>query len=71
MEKFLTETQERRARKDMAVYTDYAAMMVPGQSKTEVIKRLMAKYEIGSASTVYIILKRVGEKLGKEARYGK
>ena len=66
MEVFKTELQQQREAKDYAVYADYEKLMsVPGQSKTEVIKRLMEKYDFHAPSTIYVIRKRVEEKLRK------
>lgn len=56
-----TPTQERREKRNKAMCDDYRNLMqIEGQSKTQVIGHLMAKYEIGSTSTAYIILKEGG-----------
>ena len=56
-----TPTQERRERRNKAMCDEYKDLMhIEGQSKTQVIGHLMAKYEIGSTSTAYIILKEGG-----------
>ena len=59
MELLRTKKQIQREERDKAIRADYEAMMrVEGQSKTEVTKLLMEKYDIASPSTIYIILKR-------------
>lgn len=64
-----TKLQERRMKRDMAIYTEYAQMMsVPGQSSTEVAKHLMAKYDINSIGTIYVIRKRVEKRLQQEGK---
>lgn len=69
MEVFRTELQERRRKRDMAIYSEYEQMMsVPGQSSTEVAKRLMRKYDINSLGTIYVIRKRVEKRLQEEGR---
>jgi hypothetical protein len=62
-----TTLQQEREQRDLAVYSDYEQMMsIPGQSATEVTKALMKKYGIYSQGTIYIIRKRVAERLQKE-----
>ena len=69
MEVLRTELQERRRKRDMAIYSEYEQMMsVPGQSSTEVAKLLMRKYDINSLGTIYVIRKRVEKRLQEEAR---
>lgn len=59
-----TPAQERRMRRDAEIYADYTEMMsVPGQSKTEVAKKLMEKYGVASMASIYVIRKRVEERL--------
>lgn len=66
MEVLKTPTQREREQRDAAVYADYTAMMSqPGQSATEVVKRLMAKYRIAAPSTIYVIRKRMEARLAK------
>lgn len=56
-----TPTQERREKRNKAMCDEYKTLMlIEGQSKTQVIGHLMSKYEIGSTSTVYTILKEGG-----------
>lgn len=65
---FKTPLQEERQQRDFAIYSDYERLMaVEGQSATEVGKHLMAKYNIHSLATIYVIRKRVEERLKKEA----
>lgn len=69
MEVLRTKLQERRRKRDMAIYSEYEEMMkVPGQSSTEVSKRLMQKYDINSLGTIYVIRKRVAKRLEEEAK---
>ena len=69
MEVLRTKLQERRRKRDMAIYSEYEEMMkVPGQSSTEVSKRLMQKYDINSLGTIYVIRKRVAKRLQEEAK---
>lgn len=69
MEVLRTKLQERRLKRDMAIYSEYEQMMsVPGQSSTEVAKRLMEKYDINSLGTIYVIRKRVEKRLQEEGR---
>ena len=56
-----TPTQERREKRNQGMCNEYTALMqVEGQSKTQVIKHLMDKYQVASTSTVYSILKEGG-----------
>jgi hypothetical protein len=67
MEVLKTDLQREREQRDLAIYSDYEKMMsVKGQSATEVGKHLMAKYKIHSLGTIYVIRKRVEERLKKE-----
>ena len=67
MEVWKTDLQREREQRDLAIYSDYEKMMsVNGQSATEVVKLLMNKYKILSLSTIYVIRKRVEERLKKE-----
>lgn len=69
MEVLKTELQREREQRDMGIYSDYEQMMsVKGQSATEVGKLLMAKYKIHSLGTIYVIRKRVEERLRKEGK---
>lgn len=56
--------QEQRMKRDAAIYADYTEMMsVPGTSKTEVAKKLMEKYNVNSMATIYVIRRRVEERI--------
>ena len=69
MEVLRTKLQERRRKRVMAIYSEYEEMMkVPGQSSTEVAKRLMQKYDINSLGTIYVIRKRVAKRLQEEGK---
>ena len=55
-----TELQEEREARDIAIYNEFHALVAnPEQSKKTAVEFLMAKYGIHSASTIYVILKRV------------
>lgn len=63
MELLRTKKQIQREERDKAICAEYDAMMsVEGQSKTEVTKMLMDKYDIASPSTIYLIRQRVERK---------
>lgn len=48
----------------MAIYNEYNDLMsVKGQSKTLVAEHLMKKYGIHSIGTIYVIRRRVEERL--------
>ena len=51
----------------MAIYNDYNSMMaVEGSSKLAVSELLMKKYGIHSMGTVYVIRRRVEQRLKQE-----
>lgn len=61
---FKTDCQREREKRDLAIYNEYAELMsVEGQSKTLVTEHLMKKYGIHSQGTIYVIRRRVEEKL--------
>lgn len=61
---FKTECQKEREKRDMAICNEYDELMeVKGQSKTLVIEHLMKKYGIHSQATIYVIRRRVEERL--------
>ncbi len=65
---FKTELQAEREARDQAIYQEYQELMsVGGQSKTLVVEHLMKKHGIHSAGTIYVIRKRVEERMRKEA----
>lgn len=57
---FTTQLQEQRKKRDLALWTEYNEIMrQPNQSKTEVCRYLMHKYNLNTLSSVYQIRKRV------------
>ncbi len=62
-----TACQKEREKRDRAIYDEYNQLVsVEGQSKTVVTEYLMSKYKIHSAGTIYVIRRRVEERLQKE-----
>lgn len=54
-----TELREEREERDIAIFNEYNDLTAdPEQSRTEVNKFLMAKYNIRSTGTLYAIRKR-------------
>ena len=70
---FKTPCQTEREARDLAIYNEYNSLMtVEGQSKTVVTEHLMKKYGIHSQGTIYLIRRRVEERLkSKEVNNGK
>ena len=70
---FKTPCQSEREARDLAIYNEYNSLMtVEGQSKTVVTEHLMKKYGIHSQGTIYLIRRRVEERLkSKEVNNGK
>lgn len=70
---FKTPCQTEREARDLAIYNEYNSLMtVEGQSKTVVTEHLMNKYGIHSQGTIYLIRRRVEERLkSKEVNNGK
>lgn len=70
---FKTSCQTEREARDLAIYNEYNSLMtVEGQSKTVVTEHLMKKYGIHSQGTIYLIRRRVEERLkSKEVNNGK
>ncbi len=61
---FKTDCQREREKRDLAIYNEYTELMsVKGQSKTLVTEHLMKKYNIHSQGTIYVIRRRIEEKL--------
>jgi len=59
----LTEYQKKRQKRREDIYADYCRLAAnPDNSRSAIIKYLMDKYNIGSSSTIYILIK---EKEGK------
>lgn len=72
MKVFKTPCQTEREARDLAIYNEYNSLMtVDGQSKTVVTEHLMKKYGIHSQGTIYLIRRRVEERLRKEGENGK
>lgn len=64
---FKTQCQAEREARDLAIYNEYNELMsVKGQSKTLVMEHLMKKYGIHSIGTIYVIRRRVEERLKKK-----
>ena len=70
---FKTPCQTEREARDLAIYNEYNSLMtVEGQSKIVVTEHLMKKYGIHSQGTIYLIRRRVEERLkSKEVNNGK
>ena len=61
---FKTKCQTEREERDLAIFNEYNALMsVKGQSKTLVAEHLMKKYGIHSIGTIYVIRRRVAERI--------
>ena len=66
---FKTDCKAKREARDLAIHNDYNELMsVEGQSKTLVTEHLMKKYDIHSSGTIYVIRKRVEERLKREGK---
>ena len=64
-----TTLQEEREARDLAIYNEYNALVAdPNQSRTQAIQYLMGKYNFHSNGTVYVILKRVEERVSAERK---
>ncbi|WP_320980005.1 hypothetical protein [Bacteroides sp.] len=64
---FKTPFQEEREARDLAIYNEYNELMsVKGQSKTLVMEHLMKKYGVHSIGTIYVIRRRVEERLKRK-----
>ena len=62
-----TALQEKREARDLAIYNEYNTLAAnPEQSKEELNKYLMEKYGIHSTGTLYLIRKRVEERLKRD-----
>lgn len=67
-----TPLQEKREARDLAIYNEYNALASnPEQSKDELNKYLMEKYDIHSTGTIYVIRQRVEARLRAERRKAK
>lgn len=59
-----TEFQKKKEEKDMQLYNEYKELRAnTNNSKMEIIKLLMKKYEIYTASSVYAAIHRVEKRL--------
>ena len=64
---FKTPCQTEREARDLAIYNEYNELITAkGQSKMLVMEHLMDKYGIHSIGTIYIILRRVDERLKEQ-----
>lgn len=64
---FKTPCQQEREERDLAIYNEYKELMsVDGRSATVVNEHLMNKFGIHSVGTIYVIRKRVEERLKKQ-----
>lgn len=64
---FKPDGQRWREKRDMAIYREYTELMsIEGQSKTGVNDYLMKKYGVHSQGTIYVIRRRVEERLKKK-----
>lgn len=64
-----TDLQDERAARDLAIYNEYQTLAaIEGQSKTEINKFLMKKYNLHSNGTLYAIRKRAEERLRREGK---
>lgn len=62
-----TDLQDERNARDLAIYNEYNTLAaIDGQSKTQINKFLMEKYNLHSNGTLYAIRKRVEERLKRE-----
>lgn len=62
-----TALQEKREARDLEIYNEYNALCSnPEQSREELNKYLMEKYGIHSTGTLYVIRKRVEERLNTQ-----
>ena len=64
MKIFKPEGKKWRERRNLALYEEYTELTsVEGQGKTGVNGYLMRKYGIHSQSTIYVIIRRVEERI--------
>ncbi len=62
-----TPLQEKREARDLAIYNEYNALASnPEQSKEELNRYLMEKYGIHSTGTLYLIRRRVEDRLQRQ-----
>ena len=66
MKALKTEHQRKKEEKEAIIYKEYVELRSnENNSKMEIVKLLMGKFEIYAPSTVYAIIKRVEKRLGK------
>lgn len=64
---FKTPCQEEREARDKAIYDEWNQLTaVEGQSKTLVTEHLMKKYGVHSPGTIYVIRRRVADRLERQ-----
>jgi|GEM_PF-474906 len=64
MKIFKPDGKKWREKRDLALYREYTELTsVEGQGKTGVNNYLMRKYGIHSPSTIYVIIRRVEERI--------
>lgn len=62
-----TPLQEKREARDLAIYNEYNTLAAnPEQSKEELNRYLMEKYGIHSTGTLYLIRRRVEDRLQRQ-----
>ena len=62
-----TPLQEKREARDLAIYNEYNALAAnPEQSREELNRYLMEKYGIHSTGTLYLIRRRVENRLQRQ-----
>lgn len=63
-----TDFQLEKETRELAIYNEWNSLIKqPGAMATAVDKHLMSKYGIHSQSTIWVIRKRVEERLKKDA----
>lgn len=54
---------EERKKRDLELYSEYQTLVAAKKVKGDIARYLMNKYHIKSAATIYVICKRVEERL--------
>ena len=71
-EPIITPYMQRKIQREEAIYDDYCAMMKrPGAMSTAVTAKIMEKYGIVAASTVWHIRRRVEKRRAAQRKEGK
>jgi hypothetical protein len=67
MEALLTKYQKKKIERESRIYAEYMALLSQDEnnSKVEVAKAIMKKFDIHAISTIYGIIKRVERREGK------